>query len=192
MCRAGSRARSIRVFPNGTHEPYASDLGIACGLAFDRRGCTVCRRSIGHGLRRGARQDRPCAIATLPPSVAAFHLAVGPDDCVYVSASDAGPVRSRLPRRPGDGRDRQDVFGLRTTARDCVRLAGCALRDGGARGIERALPCAGPTAAPSWSCRGSRSSGSRSIRTAGWSWRRTTRLTGSMCRYDRSASEPGI
>ena len=31
------------------------------------------------------------AIATLPASVAAFHLAVGPDDCVYVSGPTLGP-----------------------------------------------------------------------------------------------------
>ena len=46
-----------RVFPNGTHEPYASDLGIACGLAFDRQRRAVCRRSIGHGVRGAARQN---------------------------------------------------------------------------------------------------------------------------------------
>jgi sugar lactone lactonase YvrE len=30
-------------------------------------------------------------IATLPASVAAFHLAIGPDDCVYVTAPTLGP-----------------------------------------------------------------------------------------------------
>jgi sugar lactone lactonase YvrE len=30
-------------------------------------------------------------IATLPASVAAFHLAIGPDDCIYVTAPTLGP-----------------------------------------------------------------------------------------------------
>ena len=79
-----------RVFPNGTHEPYASDLGIACGLAFDRKGVLyVGDRS---GTVFSVQPDRTVtAIATLPPSVAAFHLAVGPDDCVYISAPTLGP-----------------------------------------------------------------------------------------------------
>ena len=79
-----------RVFPNGTHEPYASDLGIACGLAFDRNGVLyVGDRS---GTVFAVQPNRTVnAIATLPPSVAAFHLSVGPDDCVYISAPTLGP-----------------------------------------------------------------------------------------------------
>lgn len=79
-----------KIFPNGTHEPYASDLGIACGLAFDRKGVLyVGDRS---GTVFAVQPDRTVtAIATLPASVAAFHLAVGPDDCVYVSAPTLGP-----------------------------------------------------------------------------------------------------
>ena len=79
-----------KVFTNGTHEPYASDLGIACGLAFDRRGVLyVGDRS---GTIFAVQPDRTVTtVATLPASVAAFHLAVGPDDCVYVSAPTLGP-----------------------------------------------------------------------------------------------------
>lgn len=79
-----------RVFANGTHEPYASDLGIACGLAFDRRGVLyVGDRS---GTIFAVQPDRTvAAIATLPASVAAFHLAIGPDDSLYVSAPTLGP-----------------------------------------------------------------------------------------------------
>ena len=79
-----------RVFPNGTHEPYASDLGIACGLAFDRNGVLyVGDRS---GTLFAVEPDRTVrTIATLPASVAAYHLAVGPDDCVYVSGPTLGP-----------------------------------------------------------------------------------------------------
>ena len=79
-----------RVFPNGTYEPYASDLGIACGLAFDRQGVLyVGDRS---GTVFAVQPDRTVhTIATLPASIAAFHVAVGPDDCVYVSAPTLGP-----------------------------------------------------------------------------------------------------
>jgi sugar lactone lactonase YvrE len=79
-----------RVFPNGTHERYASDLGIACGLAFDRKGVLyVGDRS---GTVFAVHPDRTIhAVAMLPGSVAAFHIAVGPDDCVYVSGPTLGP-----------------------------------------------------------------------------------------------------
>jgi sugar lactone lactonase YvrE len=79
-----------RVFPNGTHEPYAGDLGIACGLGFDRTGVLyVGDRS---GTVFAVQPDRTVkAIASLPASVAAYHLAVGPDDCVYVTGPTLGP-----------------------------------------------------------------------------------------------------
>ena len=79
-----------RVFPDGTHEPYASDLGIACGLGFDRNGVLyVGDRS---GTLFAVNPDRTVkAIASLPASVAAYHLAVGPDDCIYVTGPTLGP-----------------------------------------------------------------------------------------------------
>ncbi len=127
-----------RVLPNGTHEPYASDLGIACGLAFDRKGVLyVGDRS---GTVFAVQPDRTIhAIATLPSSVAAFHLAVGPDDCVYVSAPTLGPVRSRLSPGSFQRHARQDVFGIWAAAGNCLRLAGGALRRRGPRGIERSV-----------------------------------------------------
>jgi sugar lactone lactonase YvrE len=79
-----------QVHPEGTYDTYATDLGIACGLAFDRRGVLyVGDRS---GTLFAVHPDRTvAAIATLPASVAAFHLAIGPDDCVYVTAPTLGP-----------------------------------------------------------------------------------------------------
>ncbi len=79
-----------RVAPDGRVEPFATDLGVACGLAFgpdgelyvgDRSG-TVFR------LRDGGRAE---PFATLPASVAAFHLAMGPDDCLYVTGPTLAP-----------------------------------------------------------------------------------------------------
>lgn len=79
-----------RVHPEGTYETYASDLGLACGLAFDRRGVLyVGDRS---GTVFAVQPDRTVkALATLPASVAAYHLAIGPDECVYVTAPTLGP-----------------------------------------------------------------------------------------------------
>jgi sugar lactone lactonase YvrE len=66
-------------------ELFAADLGVATGLAFDRHG------SLYVGDRSGTifkvTRDRVVeTFASLPASVAAFHLAFGPDDCLYVSA----------------------------------------------------------------------------------------------------------
>ena len=79
-----------RVRPDGTHETFASDLGIACGLAFGRDGILYVgdRSGTVFGVSAGGSAK---ALATLPSSVAAFHLAVGPDDAVYVTAPTLGP-----------------------------------------------------------------------------------------------------
>lgn len=74
-----------RVEPDGQATLFASDLGVACGLAFASDG------TLFVGDRSGTilsieRDGRGRAFATLPPSVAAFHLAYGPDDCLYVAA----------------------------------------------------------------------------------------------------------
>jgi sugar lactone lactonase YvrE len=79
-----------RVRPDGSHETFATDLGIACGLSFARDG------SLYVGDRAGTifsvRPDGTTAsVATLPASVAAFHLAVGPDQAVYVTGPTLGP-----------------------------------------------------------------------------------------------------
>lgn len=83
----------FKVNPDGKFEPFASDLGIACGLAFDRRGTLyVGDRS---GTLFAVQPDRTVTtLATLPASVAAFHLAIGPDDCVYVTGPTLGPYDS--------------------------------------------------------------------------------------------------
>jgi sugar lactone lactonase YvrE len=73
-----------RVFEDGRHEVIASDLGLACGLAFAPDGTMfVGDRSgtIFHIDPKG----RTETLTTLPASVAAFHLAMGPDDALYVT-----------------------------------------------------------------------------------------------------------
>jgi sugar lactone lactonase YvrE len=74
-----------RVEPDGQATLFASDLGVACGLAFAADGTLFVGDRSGTILRI-ERDGRGRAFATLPPSVAAFHLAYGPDECLYVTA----------------------------------------------------------------------------------------------------------
>jgi streptogramin lyase len=74
-----------RVKPGGTLERVAAELGVACGLAFGPDGSMFVGDRSGTLFRVNA-AGRVIPFATLPPSVAAFHLAVGPDEAVYVSA----------------------------------------------------------------------------------------------------------
>lgn len=69
---------------DGRAEVYASDLGIACGLACAPDG------TLFVGDRSGtvfevSRNGHAKTLATLPSSVAAFHLAIGPDG-LFVTA----------------------------------------------------------------------------------------------------------
>jgi sugar lactone lactonase YvrE len=74
-----------KVDTNGTAEAIVTDAGSVCGIAFgsdgsmylgDRSGSII--RIDQHGVRS--------TLADLPASVAAFHLAWGPDDHLYVTA----------------------------------------------------------------------------------------------------------
>ena len=78
-----------RLADDGSAEPFATDLGIACGLAFAAGRQPVRRRSIGNDLFVD-RSGKATAFASLPSSVAAFHLALGPD-ALYVAAPTLSP-----------------------------------------------------------------------------------------------------
>ncbi len=78
-----------RVKRGGTIEKVASDLGVACGLAFTPDGTMYVGDRTGTLFRVNA-AGRVIPFATLPPSVAAFHVAIGPDESIYVS----GPTLS--------------------------------------------------------------------------------------------------
>ena len=77
-----------RVEPDGTHTQVASDLGVACGLAFDPEGWMYVGDRSGTIFR--VRDGRATAFATLPPSVAAFHLAMSPRGELFVSGPTLG------------------------------------------------------------------------------------------------------
>jgi sugar lactone lactonase YvrE len=78
-----------RVLPDGTTEPFAHDLGVACGLAFAPDGMLFVGDRSGTIFRVDPK-GHATTFATLPASVAAFHLAIGPDGALYVT----GPTLS--------------------------------------------------------------------------------------------------
>jgi len=73
-----------RVNADGTHERVASDLGVACGLAFDSDGTLYVGDRSGTIFR--VKNGTTETFATLPASVAAFHLAISPSGELFVSA----------------------------------------------------------------------------------------------------------
>jgi len=93
-----------------TFRVFASKLGSPFGIAFDRAGHlwvgdrsgTIFRVDLDGGAR---------AIAEIPASIAAFHLAIGPDENVYVSAPTLSPNDS-VYRVSLDGRVDTVVDGL--------------------------------------------------------------------------------
>jgi sugar lactone lactonase YvrE len=66
-------------------EIYASELGVPTGLAFAPDGSLFVGDRSG-AILRVSPDRRVETFAQLPASVAAFHLAFGPDDCLYVTA----------------------------------------------------------------------------------------------------------
>ena len=77
--------RVYRVFEDGRYEVIASDLGVACGLAFDVEG-SLYVGDRGGTIFRIHPSGRTEKFASVPSSVAAFHLAMSPDGNLYVSA----------------------------------------------------------------------------------------------------------
>jgi sugar lactone lactonase YvrE len=73
-----------RLDEDGNARPFATDLGVPCGLAFSRDGALYVGDRSGT-IFRVDEEGRALALASLPPSVAAFHLALGPDDALYVT-----------------------------------------------------------------------------------------------------------
>lgn len=73
-----------RVKPDGDFEQVAADLGVACGLVFDADGTLYVGDRSGTIFRvRSGRAER---FATLPPSIAAFHLAINREQEIFVCA----------------------------------------------------------------------------------------------------------
>lgn len=77
-----------RVAKDGTPEQVASDLGVACGIAFDDEGWMFVGDRSGTIFR--VRDGRATPFAALPASVAAFHLAMSPTGELHVTAPTLG------------------------------------------------------------------------------------------------------
>jgi sugar lactone lactonase YvrE len=78
-----------RVEPDGSTQTFASDLGVACGLAFAPDGTLFVGDRSGTIFKLD-RSGRAEAFASLPASVAAFHLALGSDG-LYVTGPTLSP-----------------------------------------------------------------------------------------------------
>src|SRR6185503_1813011 len=89
-----------RVANDGSTKVVASDLGVACGIAFAEDGTLYVGDRSGSILR--VQDGRATAFASIPPSVAAFHLAFGPDKWLYVTAPTLG-ARDSVYRVSPDG-----------------------------------------------------------------------------------------
>lgn len=86
-------------------EPFAAHLGVACGLAFGADGTLFVGDRSGT-IFKVDRAGKTQAFASLPGSVAAFHLALGPEGALYVT----GPTLATY-----DGIYRVDTDGTVTT-----------------------------------------------------------------------------
>jgi sugar lactone lactonase YvrE len=78
-----------RLSADGATEPFAHHLGVACGLAFSADGTLFVGDRSGT-IFKVDQSGHASTFASLPASVAAFHLALGPDGAVYVN----GPTLS--------------------------------------------------------------------------------------------------
>jgi sugar lactone lactonase YvrE len=77
--------RVYRVFDDGRYEVMASDLGVACGLAFGGDGMLYVGDR-GGTIFKIDPKGRTEIFASIPSSVAAFHLAMSPSGDLFVSA----------------------------------------------------------------------------------------------------------
>jgi sugar lactone lactonase YvrE len=77
--------RVYRVSDDGRYVVVASDLGVACGLAFGADGSLYVGDRSGTVFRVD-RKGRTETFASVPTSIAAFHLAMAPDGSLLVSA----------------------------------------------------------------------------------------------------------
>src|SRR5437879_3550771 len=73
-----------RVAADGSPEAFANDLGVACGLAFAEDGTLFVGDRSGT-IFKVDQAGRAKTFASLPPSLAAFHLAMGPDRALYLT-----------------------------------------------------------------------------------------------------------
>jgi len=79
-----------RLDSDGTAHVFASDLGVACGLAFAPDGTLYVGDRSGTILKVD-RGGHASTFASIPASIAAFHLALGRDGTLFVAAPTLSP-----------------------------------------------------------------------------------------------------
>src|ERR1051326_3897931 len=100
-----------RVDADGSVSAFATDLGVACGLAFAADGTLFVGDRSGTIFRLD-RDGHAETFASVPASVAAFHLAVGPDAALYVTGPTLSSYDSLYRITPnGEVTTRYDRFG---------------------------------------------------------------------------------
>ena len=72
-----------RIEEDGSADVVATDLGVACGIAFDDDGVLFVGDRAGSILR--VEDGKTAVVASVPASIAAFHLAFGPDGSLFVT-----------------------------------------------------------------------------------------------------------
>ena len=139
--RAATTASFTRSHPAGNMCVYVEGMGVATGIAFDRE------ENLYVGDRSGtifkiSRSRQIYVFATLEPSIAAYHLAFGPEDYLYVTGpttssfdavhriSSAGEVETFIAAWG-------DLKGWRSMPKDRLYVAASM---GGRRGIMRIEP----------------------------------------------------
>jgi sugar lactone lactonase YvrE len=78
------------VASDGSVTTVATDLGVACGIAFNREGELFVGDRSG-SILKVSDAGLATVFANIPSSVAAFHLAFGPDGWLYVTAPTLSP-----------------------------------------------------------------------------------------------------
>jgi len=130
-----------QVSPAGNTSTYVEGMGVATGIVFDRDG------NLYVGDRSGtifkiSRQRQIYVFATLEPSLAAYHMAFGPDDYLYVTGPTTSSFDS-VARVSRDGHVERFYRGLGRPQGMAFDVDGnlyVAASLGGRRGIVRITP----------------------------------------------------
>jgi sugar lactone lactonase YvrE len=93
-----------RLADDGSAALVASNLGVACGLAFASDGVLYVGDRSGTIFRVSVETGSVSTLVELPASVAAFHLAFGPDGWLYVTGPTLSPVDPVRRVDPSSGR----------------------------------------------------------------------------------------
>jgi len=140
-CSSRHDGTVYQISPGGTAAPYVEGMGVATGIAFDRDDNLYVGDRSGT-IFKVSRQRQIYVFATIESSIAAYHLAFGPDGYLYVTGPTTSSYDS-VQRISPDGH--VELFyrglgrpqGLAFDAKDNLYVAASV---GGRRGIVRITP----------------------------------------------------